>query len=132
MVLNKIAGLEDAGSGVSLIQSGFPGIANATIKTLNASTGVVVTNENYDVWIGLNVQPYSQEYIDGSLGERDVSITNLRNEDIRLDGSIANLYSTKQDISTLGTISAYDYWNGTQAAYDVLTPDGSTIYFINE
>ena len=31
---------------------------------------------------------------------------------------------------TLGSISTKDFWTGTQAAYDLLTPGSNTIYFI--
>jgi len=31
---------------------------------------------------------------------------------------------------TLGTIVSLNYWTGTQAAYDLLTPDSNTLYII--
>ena len=39
-------------------------------------------------------------------------------------------YSSLSGKPTLGSIAAKDFWTGTQAAYDALTPDSDTLYFI--
>ena len=39
-------------------------------------------------------------------------------------------YNDLTDKPSLGSISSKDFWTGTQAAYDLLTPDSNTIYFI--
>ena len=49
------------------------------------------------------------------------------------DGEVLALASGLPDWTALGTMSGKTYWNGTQASYDAIgTPDGNTIYFINE
>lgn len=39
-------------------------------------------------------------------------------------------YNDLTDKPSLGSISSKDFWTGTQAAYDLLTPDGNTLYII--
>ena len=34
------------------------------------------------------------------------------------------------NITDAGTIASLNYWTGTQAAYDLLTPDSNTLYII--
>ena len=39
---------------------------------------------------------------------------------------------TLATISDAGSIASKVFWTGTQAAYDALTPDANTIYFVQE
>lgn len=57
----------------------------------------------------------------------------VRSDDLRLTNSRdpnthAHLLS---DVTDAGTIATMDFWTGTQAAYDALTPDPNTIYFVS-
>jgi len=44
----------------------------------------------------------------------------------------SNSYNDLDGKPTLGSIASKDFWSGNQAAYDALTPDSGTIYFVTE
>jgi hypothetical protein len=58
-----------------------------------------------------------------------ISITESQISDLGTYSEVGHTH-VLNDVTDAGTIASLDYWTGTQAAYDLLTPDSNTLYII--
>jgi hypothetical protein len=98
------------GSGGRLLQD--CGVTMDAVGNINTFGDIVTSSGTISNGVG-GISTVGNITVGGTVDGRDVAA----------DGAV---------IDGLGSISTKDFWTGTQAAYDALTPDSNTIYFIEE
>ena len=137
----------------SLASTDWVHTGNVRLNSVNPTAGEFVGNfSNSNVAGNCKIyytHPFHQYLPDESVGANNIDSGNaVAGEVLRSDGSGgANFYdlqlgtaaqedtgTASGDVATLGTGGRFDVervaWEGSQAAYDALTPDADTIYFI--